>query len=184
MSNIKKTLGIYPGSFNPFHCGHLDVLRQAQNTFDEVIIAIGKNSEKENVTKEPFPIGHVCFEKVKVVEFSGLLSDYLNRVDYENEGSKVFLIRGLRNGDDLQYEQNQLQFIKEMYPSLMTVFFICDKKLEHISSSALRALKKVSEKDYYKYIVSPPTPRTIKWTWDEDVDGSDEFIRSGRTDRM
>lgn len=153
-----KTLGIYAGSFSPWHVGHANILHQAQNIFNDVIIAIGNNTSKMN-EPEPFPEGHEGLNGSVVVKFNGLLSDYLNQLDFELDGTdtKVILIRGLRNGDDLQYEQNQLQFIKDMYPSLMTVFFICDKKFEHISSSALRALKKVSEKEYQKYVFSRPT---------------------------
>jgi len=155
MSNNKKRIGVYAGSFNPFHVGHLDILYQAQAVFDEVIIAVGKNPEKESNCRAPLPAkGDPKLRGSVISNYSGLLADFLNNLDYGREYHEVFLIRGLRNGDDLQYEQNQLQFIKEMYPSLRTVFFICDKNFEHISSSALRALRKVSEKDYLKYVLS------------------------------
>jgi len=164
MSNIKKTIGIYAGTFSPFHCGHADILHQAQNVFDEVIIAIGRNPSKDGIEKDPFPVGHPVLGNAKTVEFTGLLSDYLNSVEVSNEDAKVFLIRGLRNGEDLQMEQNQLQFIKEMYNGLKTVFFICDKKYEHISSSSLRMLRKVSETEYYKYTFRPPAkPEELKF---------------------
>ena len=120
--------------------------------FDEVVVAIGQNSAKDN-DKEPFPYNNPILGKAKVVVFNGLLSDYL--LGYDDEAGEPFLIRGLRNGDDLQYEQNQLQFIKGMYPKLKVVFFICDKNLEHVSSSSLRALKKVSESEYKKYTFEP-----------------------------
>ena len=142
-----KRIGIYAGSFNPFHVGHANILHQASELFDEVIVALGRNPSKDANDKEPFPIGHSILGKAKVVEFRGLLSDYLNSVDVANEDGKVFLIRGLRNGDDLQMEQNQLQFIKEMYNGLNVAFFICDRKFEHISSSSLRALKKGLEEN-------------------------------------
>ena len=149
-----KKIGVYAGSFNPFHVGHADILRQALDVFDEVIIAPGRNPMKDGEEKDEngFPTSNPIFENVKVIPFVGLLSKFLDHVAFSEDGQgEVFLIRGLRNGEDLQYEQNQLQFIKEMYPSLKTVFFICDKKFEHISSSALRALKKVSETEYKKY---------------------------------
>ena len=169
MSNNRPKIGVYAGSFNPFHVGHADILHQALEVFDEVIIAIGQNPLKNNEEKEPFPKGNKILGNAKVVVFNGLLSDYMNRLDFDSE-CEVFLIRGLRNGEDLQYEQNQLQFIKEMYPSLRTVFFICDKKFEHISSSALRALKKISESEYKKYVFAPkPDPEPPKFGWGNEI---------------
>ena len=150
---MRKTIGIYAGSFNPFHVGHKNILDQAYRVFDETRIAVGINPDKTGFVKEPFPTRAVG-DLIKVEYYSGLLSDHLNNVDFENEGSEVFLIRGLRNGEDLQHEQNQIQFIRDMYPSLKTVFFICDKRFEHISSSSLRALKQFSIKDYQKYTYS------------------------------
>ena len=177
-----KRIGIYAGSFNPFHVGHANILHQAQGLFDEVIIALGRNPSKDGIEKEPFPVGHPILGKARVVEFTGLLSDYLNSVDMANEDAKIFLIRGLRNGDDLQMEQNQLQFIKEMYAGLNVAFFICERKFEHISSSSLRALRKVSEKEYEKYVFRPPTPpegAKFGWTWDEQVVGGYKFTNDG-----
>jgi len=177
-----KRIGIYAGSFNPFHVGHANILHQAQELFDEVIIALGRNPSKDGIDKEPFPVGHPILGNARVVEFTGLLSDYLNAVDMANEDAKIFLIRGLRNGDDLQMEQNQLQFIKEMYAGLNVTFFICERKFEHISSSSLRALRKVSEKEYEKYVFRPPTPpegAKFGWTWDEHVVGGYKFTNDG-----
>jgi pantetheine-phosphate adenylyltransferase len=157
MNKNKKTVGVYAGSFNPFHCGHADILHQALEVFDEVIIAPGQNPMKDNKEYDNFPDGHPILGRAKVIPFTGLLSDFLNELKGLNKDNEIFLVRGLRNGEDLQYEQNQLQFIKGMYPSLKTVFFICDKKFEHISSSALRALKKVSENEYKKYTFESKT---------------------------
>ena len=144
-----KKLGVYAGSFNPFHLGHADILFKARKVFDEVILAVGKNTGKNDEIVEPV-IGDKC-NGAKVIHFNGLLTDFLNELELSTE-AKIFLIRGLRNGNDLEYEDNQLQFLKEMYPSLEVVFFRCDTKYKHISSSALRALKKVSETEYKKYL--------------------------------
>jgi pantetheine-phosphate adenylyltransferase len=165
---MKKKLGVYAGSFNPFHVGHLDILRQAQGVFDKVIIAIGRNPDKDGVEREEFPTNNPALNGASVVKFGGLLPDYLNQLDVEiGEDYEMFLIRGLRNGEDLQYEQNQLQFIKEMYPSLKTVFFICDRKFEHISSKSLRALRVFSDKEYLKYAILPVAePEPAKYGWD------------------
>ena len=146
---------MYAGSFNPFHVGHADILHQAQAVFDEVIVAIGQNPEKKDLSGEKiFPYQHPILNGAKVMCYKGLVSEFLNYLSFNHDDCDYFLIRGLRNGADLQYEQNQLRFIREMYPSLKTVIFIGDSKFDHISSSALRALQKVSEKEYRKYVFS------------------------------
>jgi pantetheine-phosphate adenylyltransferase len=141
-------MGVYAGTFNPFHMGHLDVLQQAEKIFDNVIIAVGKNPEKDGIKREDVPhlnkLRHVTY-------YDGLLTTLLKEISYEWIAD-VTLIRGLRNGADLSYEQNQVQFMKEMYPELQVVYFVCDKKYEHISSTMLRNLRKFSEFEYQKYI--------------------------------
>lgn len=149
--NPIKRIGVYPGSFNPFHVGHLNITEQALVIFDEVIIARGWNPEKEKPESVDFPTNNDIVQRCRIDSFKGLLADYLNLLEF-NEYDKVFVIRGLRNGEDLQYEQNQLQYIKEMYPTIRPVFLMCDRKYEHISSQSLRSLRKVSEEEYQKYI--------------------------------
>lgn len=164
---MRKKIGVYAGSFNPFHVGHADILHQSLQLFDEVIIAIGKNTEKvrEFGEREPFPTGHPVLGRAHVAYYNGLLSDFLNELDNQSDGDNdLWLVRGLRNDKDLPYEQNFLQFLKEMYPGLRVVFLKSDRQFEHVSSSALRALKKVSEKEYLKYVYLPiPEPEKPKY---------------------
>jgi phosphopantetheine adenylyltransferase len=82
-------------------------------------------------------------------EFAGLLTDYLAT---KEEHADVTLVRGLRNGDDLDYEVNQLRFMEEMKPDLKVVFIRCDKQFEHISSSAIRNLEKINKGLGDKYL--------------------------------
>jgi pantetheine-phosphate adenylyltransferase len=145
-------IGVYAGSFNPFHLGHLDVLRQAEELFDYVIVAQGHNPEKDDVPKEPFDNLKLKKDRVKHLRiYRGLLTDTLKEVAGE-WAADVTLVRGLRNGADLAHEQNQVQFMKEMYPELKVVYFVCDKKYEHVSSTMLRNLRKFSEFEYQKYL--------------------------------
>ena len=164
---MRKKIGVYAGSFKPFTVGHADILRQALQTFDEVIVAIGKNPEKADTGEFPFPVNNPILGRAHISHYNGLLSDFLNQLDNECDGDDdIYLVRGLRNGADLQYEQNQIQFLKEMYAGLRVVFFICDKKFEHVSSTAVRALKKVSEKECLKYVFLPiPEKEPPKWGW-------------------
>lgn len=126
-------IGVYAGSFNPFHKGHLNILEKAEKIFDKVIIARGINPEKQFNAFVDMPD---VLQYRQIEEYTGLLTDYLKSKPYE-----VTLIRGLRNSSDLLHEANQLRYLEEFYPELKMVSILCDKDYEHISSSSIRSLK-------------------------------------------
>lgn len=135
----RPRIGIYAGSFNPFHIGHLAILQKAELMFDKVIVAVGLNPEKTHrsgddtvhAARHALPFHEVVF-------FDTLMVDLL---DKESTFADVTLVRGLRNGYDLDYEMSQQCFMQEMRPQTRSVYIPCDKSLEHISSSALRGLR-------------------------------------------
>lgn len=143
----KIKVGVYPGSFNPMHIGHLDILRKSEKIFDKVIVAYGVNPDKE-VRDIIFPKS-IDYNQVDV--YSSLLTDYVS--SQEDDNIDVTVIRGLRNGHDLDYESNQLSFLKEIKPDIKVVYIPCNKKYEHISSSAIKSLGKFDEKLSKRYIV-------------------------------
>jgi len=138
----KPKIGLYAGSFNPFHYGHLNILEKAEKIFDKVIIAYGKNLEKKNEVY-PRPTG---ISDHQIIEYDGLLTDLIDSLDYD-----VTLIRGLRNSTDLQYELTQFKFLQELKSDIKIVNIFCDKQFEHLSSSAIRNLLKYNVG--YQYIV-------------------------------
>ncbi len=135
----RPRIGIYAGSFNPFHIGHLAILQKAELMFDKVVVAVGVNPEKNAVPHKDERVEAVrkTLPFHQVVFFDSLLVDLLNQ---EAELADVTLVRGLRNGYDLDYETSQQCFIREMRPKTVSVYLPCNKELEHVSSSALRAL--------------------------------------------
>jgi pantetheine-phosphate adenylyltransferase len=136
----KPLIGVFCGSFNPFHKGHYNVLQKAERIFDKVIISFGKNPDKTVRTWEvPNSI-----KNRQLTEYNGLLTDYIESLGYE-----VILIRGLRNSTDFQYEQNQYRYIQELMPNIKIVNIFCDKEFEHISSSGIRTLEKYNKHQNY-----------------------------------
>jgi len=164
---MKKKIAIYPGSFNPFTIGHLNILEKAEAIFgvENVIIAVGINPEKVKAIATPdqigtTAIGHVPIDRVATIKqnlpsknvenYSGFLTDYV--WEKEQAGFEVTIVKGLRNGDDLDYEVNQLRFMEEMKPNVKIMFLVCDKQFEHVSSSAYRALEEVRKGSGHRYL--------------------------------
>lgn len=129
---FEPKIGVFAGSFNPFHIGHLNILEKAEKIFDKVIVAKGNNSEKVNSFKSELP---TTIQNRQIEYYNGLLTDFLKGLDYP-----ITLIRGLRDANDLLYESNQICFLKDLMPELNIIEILCDKDLNHISSSAVRSL--------------------------------------------
>lgn len=143
IENRKPRIAVYAGSFNPFHIGHYSVLKQAEQNFDKVIIAVGVNvNKKTNATDKVLQ----TLKYHQVEYYSCDLPAKLGSYDYP-----VTLIRGLRNGMDLQYEQNMRQTLKDMDKDISIVYYLCDPEHNHVSSSMIRELDSFG-KDTSKYI--------------------------------
>lgn len=135
-------VAIYPGSFNPLHKGHIAVIRQILRTFDYVVLLRCTNGGK-NVT-ETFPIDESKLPiGCKLVNWDGSFVQYLDK--HASVGD-IAIIRGLRNATDLQYEQDYVKHLTNMYSyeydkDLPPVLYVViDTKYQHISSSAIRAI--------------------------------------------
>jgi len=141
---------IYAGSFDPFTIGHLHVLKQACSVFDKVYVAIAVNSQKKrridkNVMKDAITkvIKNNNLDNAEVVIFEGLT------VDLAKEKKAKFLVRGLRNGTDYQYEEN-IALINNKIAGIETIYFRAGKT-SHISSSVVIELLKHG-KDVSKWV--------------------------------
>jgi pantetheine-phosphate adenylyltransferase len=135
----QNRIAVFPGSFDPFTRGHEDVVRRALLLFDKVIVGVGHNPKKERY----FPVekieAHIrdTFageDKVEVIRYDNLTAEFAHQ-----QGAK-FLLRGLRNTTDFEYENGIAQANRSVYPDLETVFLITSPSLAYISSSIVREL--------------------------------------------
>ena len=143
-------IAIFPGSFDPFTRGHLDIVSRATTLFDEIIIGIGYNDQKKrmfNVQSMKIKIEESVKEmsNVKVEIYSNLTADFaLER------GAK-YLLRGIRNTTDFEYENAIAQANKHLNKELETVFLMTTPSLAHISSTIARELYRF-DKDVSAYV--------------------------------
>lgn len=148
---------IYPGSFDPFTNGHLDIVKKAAAIFDKVYVVIGINSKKRRA--------YDCEEMRRAIEtalsdcgitncvvsvYDGLIAEYTRR-------NKIgYMVRGLRNNMDYNYEENIAEVNKLIDPKLEYIYFRADNVA--VSSSMVKELKHYGL-DVSKYL--PPAVATI-----------------------
>lgn len=132
-------IAVFPGSFDPFTRGHEDVVRRAVKLFDKVIVGIGYNPKKEryfplDVMEDRIRVLFVDEPAVEVMSYDNLTAEFAH-----TQGAR-FLLRGLRNTTDFEYENSIAQANRSVYPDLETVFLITSPSLAYISSSIVREL--------------------------------------------
>ena len=136
---IKKA--VFPGSFAPFTKGHESVVLRALPLFDEIVIAVGTNSEKNKY----FSLEERCKwieqvfvkePKVSVQNYEGLTIDFCEKVKAN------YILRGLRNSHDFKYEKGIAQMNRSMKNNIDTIFIITEPELSHINSTLVRDIVK------------------------------------------
>lgn len=146
-----KIIAIYPGSFNPMHIGHINILEKAERIFGRgsVILACGINPDKQTVFDDEYL--HLLEQRInrKIITYSKFLHELIE--DYEDDGYNVVIIRGLRNGIDLDYEKTQYRYVDDFKKDVNVVYLTCDKEYEHISSSAIKKIEQFGGKEMTKH---------------------------------
>ncbi len=131
---------VFPGSFDPITLGHVDIIERALPLFDSVILAIGVNTDKKYMfsLEERVKFLEETFageKKIKVMTYKGLTVDFCKK-----EGAN-FILRGLRNAIDLEFEKTIGQTNFKM-AGIDTVFLIASSGKGHISSTVVRDVRK------------------------------------------
>ena len=148
----KWNVGFYPGTFYPFHVGHKSVLQQSEQMFDKVIIGFGDTKAKTGFQWNDDEYGKLnewVHANYETIQLGSLITNDIAEI--KKYAGSVTLIRGLRNGTDLIYEQNYLQTLRDFMPDVKAAYFMTEPKHAHISSSLIREVLKLSPKDAYNY---------------------------------
>lgn len=148
-----ENIAIYPGSFDPFTNGHMDIVKKAARLFSALYVVVGTNTEKTRTYDAVAmrdaiarAVGDAGLSNCKVCLHSGLTASFAEAV------GATYLVRGLRNNLDYGYEENVAAVNKLLCPALETVYFRADNVA--VSSSMVRELRRygASAADYV-----PPT---------------------------
>ncbi len=148
-------IAVFPGSFDPITIGHLKIVKRALPIFDKVVVAVGINSQKKYLftLEQRLKWLEEVFggePKISIDSYEGLTAHYCNKI------GAGFLLRGLRNASDFDYEKTISQLNNIVGKNLETVFLISEPAYSHISSSIVREIIKGGGD------ASPFLPTTLK----------------------
>ncbi len=132
-------IAVYPGSFDPITCGHLDIIKRSSKLFDKIIVAVLNNSQKSPMftVDERVNLIKKCtadLPNCEVQSFSGLLVDFVHKVGADA------VVRGLRAISDFEYEFQMSLLNKKLAPDVETVFMVTNLNCLYISSSVVKEI--------------------------------------------
>jgi len=132
---MSKRIAVYPGSFDPMHNGHLDIIERCRPLFDEVVVAVLRNEGKQplfSVEERIESIREMVTGEVRVESFSGLLVDFMDQV-----GARA-VVRGLRAVSDFEYELQMALMNRRLNPRVETVFMMPREDYIYLSSRLVK----------------------------------------------
>lgn len=137
MNNTEPRLAIYPGTFDPMHYGHIDVVRRAADIFDRVIVAVYERPSKNLLfgTDERVSMAREALREVSNIEvasYSGLT------VGYAAERGARAIIRGLRATSDFEFEFQLALMNRHLSPRIEALFLMTSLEHAHLSSSLIK----------------------------------------------
>ena len=149
-----KKIALFPGSFDPFTNGHFDIVVRGLEVFDEIIISIGHNTQKKRYFEVDLMVRKISEAFIKYPNVSVEIYDELTSQFAKKKNAK-YLLRGLRNTTDFEYENSIAQANKFLNKNMETVFLITSPEYAAISSSIIRELHKygADTKDLLPYLL-------------------------------
>lgn len=130
-------VAVFPGSFDPLTLGHLDLIKRGSALFDQLAVAVMANTSKHPLFTLDERVAQVKeavagLDNVSVITSQGLTVDLMNKIGAD------YLMRGLRNSKDFEYERDIATMNQFLDSQVETVFLLADPKYQHLSSSLLK----------------------------------------------
>ncbi len=154
-----KKIAIYPGTFDPFTNGHLDLVVRSLRAFDEVIVAVAPSLKKSPLfsLKERLSLIRKSldsYERVKIEAFDGLLVDYVE----SKKGTAI--IRGLRAVSDFEYELQMALMNRRLNPHIETVFMMPSEEYSFLTATIVKEIASLGGP--VTQLVPPPVEKELK----------------------
>jgi pantetheine-phosphate adenylyltransferase len=167
-----EKVAVYPGTFDPFHNGHLEIIRRALGTFDRLIVALGLNPEKETIftLKERLDMIQNSVDgdpRIEWDSFDGLLVRYAERKRAQA------IVRGLRAVSDFEYEFQLALMNRKLSRNIETFFLMTAHRYLYVSSRIIKAT--VVAGGSPKGLVPPYVLKVLKKKFPAIEDGEDQF---------
>ena len=133
---------IYPGTFDPIHNGHIDIVKKVSKLFDQVIMVVAVNKEKnplfsEQERKELIRESISDINNVNVTSFNGLV------VEYAKEKNALAIVRGLRHVSDFEFEFQMAMMNYNLNPQVTSMFMMPDEKYIHLNSTIIKDVSRL-----------------------------------------
>lgn len=143
-------IAVFPGSFDPITLGHVDIVERALPLFDKIVVALGRNATKNYMFPEAQRLAWLeeTFKgepKISIAQYTGLTTKYCSELGAQ------FILRGLRNPADFEFEKAIAQTNRKLKGDLETVFLLTSSGLSAISSSIVRDVIR-NNGDYQQFV--------------------------------
>ncbi|MCL2004892.1 MAG: pantetheine-phosphate adenylyltransferase [Planctomycetaceae bacterium] len=151
---------VYPGSFDPFTLGHLDVVQRASRVFERLIIGVGINLEKQPLFTaeervELIRLSTPHLKNIEIQTYQGLTVKFVQQL-----GAKI-MIRGVRPITDIPAELTMMMANRRLAPDIETLFMIADGELAHVSSSLIKEIAPIADQQTFENFLPKPTVQKV-----------------------
>lgn len=154
------SLAVYPGSFDPVTLGHLNIIERASRLFDNLVVGVGINNEKQPWFSPEVrcdlirrSAGHL--KNVRVEMYEGLTVKFVQQI-----GAKI-MVRGVRPITDIPAELTMMMANRRLAPDVETLFLIADGELAHVSSSLIKEIAGVADRSVLQSFLSPAAVEAV-----------------------